>query len=243
MSKILILSAGSDIAKALCHIFASKGYDLILAGRDSESLKKDAKDYEIRHKGKVEILEWDALNFDSHQQVYASIQPAPDLVICVTGYLGEQKNAENDRAQMMKIVQTNYAGCVSMLEEAARDMERRKAGGIIGVSSVAGERGRASNYFYGSAKAGFTAYLSGLRNRLFFSGVHVLTVKPGFVKTKMTEGLPLNPKLTAQPEKIALDIWNAWHKKRNVLFSLWMWRWIMAIIRNIPEGKFKSMKL
>ena len=243
MTTALILSAGSDIARSIAAALAKEGYDLQLAGRNVFELNKDAKDLTIRSGKGVEVYEWDALNFDSHPAFYASLKKRPDLVVCVTGYLGDQKFAESDRGEMMKILNTNFAGCVSVLEEAAREMEKNKSGGIIGISSVAGERGRASNYFYGSAKAGFTAYLSGLRNRLFFSGVHVLTVKPGFVRTKMTEGLPLNPMLTANPDQVAADVVKAWKKKKNSIFTLWFWKWIMAIIRNVPEGKFKTMKL
>lgn len=243
MATALILSAGSDIARSIAMALAKDGYDLQLAGRNMDQLLREAKDLEIRSGKTVSVYEWDALNFDSHPGFYASLKQRPDLVVCVTGYLGDQKIAEDNRAEMLKILNTNYTGCVSILEEAAREMEQKKSGGIIGISSVAGERGRASNYFYGSAKAGFTAYLSGLRNRLFFSGVHVLTVKPGFVKTKMTEGLPLNPKLTATPDQVAADILKAWKKKKNSIFTLWFWKWIMAIITFIPEGKFKSMKL
>src|SRR5690606_2810480 len=111
------------------------------------------------------------------------------------------------------------------------------------ISSVAGERGRQSNFIYGCAKAGFSAYLSGLRNKLFHSGVHVMTVKPGFIRTAMTEGMPLPPSLTASPEKIASDIFNAFRKKKNIIYSLWIWRYIMCIIRNIPEFLFKKLKL
>lgn len=243
MATALILSAASDIARALALVFAKEGYDLQLAGRNVTELELNAKDLAIRTGKNADVYEWDALNVDSHSAFYSSLRQRPDLVICVTGYLGEQKSAQENRAEMMKILNTNFAGCVSTLEEAAREMEQKKSGGIIAISSVAGERGRASNYYYGSAKAGFSAYLSGLRNRLFFSGVHVLTVKPGFVRTKMTEGLPLNPKLTASPEQVAEDVLKAWKKKKNSIFTLWFWKWIMAIIRAIPEGKFKTMKL
>jgi hypothetical protein len=108
---------------------------------------------------------------------------------------------------------------------------------------VAGERGRQSNYTYGAAKAGLTAYLSGLRNRLQSSGVHVLTLKPGFINTKMTEGLPLPKPLTAQPEQVAAAIEKGLRKRKNIIYSLWMWKYIMLIIKNIPEGIFKKLKL
>ncbi len=114
---------------------------------------------------------------------------------------------------------------------------------MIGISSVAGDRGRKGNYLYGSAKAALTAYLSGLRNRLHDTQVHVLTVKPGFVATKMTEGMDLPEKLIAQPEEVAIDIYSAQQKNKNVLYTKWMWRWVMMLIRMIPEWKFKGMSI
>jgi len=138
---------------------------------------------------------------------------------------------------------TNYTGVVSLFNIIANDFEKRKSGFIVGISSVAGDRGRKSNYIYGSAKAAFTAYLSGLRNRLYDAQVHVLTVKPGFVSTKMTEGMDLPEKLTAQPEEVAEDIYKAQQKGKNVLYTKWIWRWMMLIIRSIPEFQFKKMSI
>ncbi|MFK7924061.1 MAG: SDR family NAD(P)-dependent oxidoreductase, partial [Bacteroidia bacterium] len=118
---------------------------------------------------------------------------------------------------------------------------QRGSGKIIGISSVAGDRGRASNYLYGSAKAGLTAYLSGLRNRLASKGVHVMTVKPGFVRTAMTENMDLPPVITGEPSKVAKDIIRSVRRGRNVIYTLWMWRYIMLIIRTIPERIFKKL--
>jgi short-subunit dehydrogenase len=164
-------------------------------------------------------------------------------VICVFGYLGDADKARSDFAEAQLIMDTNYTGAVSILDIAAADFETRGAGAIIGISSVAGDRGRGSNYHYGSAKAGFTAYLSGLRNRLASKGVHVLTVKPGFVHTRMTEELDLPGAVTATPDQVARAVVNAAEKKRNVIYTLWMWQFIMLIIRHIPEPLFKKLKL
>ena len=125
----------------------------------------------------------------------------------------------------------------------ANDFEQRRSGTIIGISSVAGDRGRQSNYLYGSAKAALTTYLSGLRNRLARSNVHVVTVKPGFVRTKMTSGLALPGPLTAKPERVAADIFDAYQKRGDQLYTLWPWRYLMFIIRNIPEPVFKRLRL
>ena len=125
----------------------------------------------------------------------------------------------------------------------AQKFEAKRSGTIIGLSSVAGERGRQSNFIYGSAKAGFTAYLSGLRNYLYDKKVNVLSVIPGFMATKMTEGMPLNPKLTASPKQAANCIYKDYKNKKNVVYVLPIWWVIMMIIRNIPEFIFKRLKL
>lgn len=245
MSKYcLVLGAKSDMARAIAHVWAQDGFGLYLAGRRAATeIEPDARDIAIRHGVAAKAVEFDALAYDTHAAFYAALDPKPEVVICVLGYMPDQKASEQDLSQARRVMETNYIGCAHILGIVANDMEARKVGGIIGVSSVAGERGRASNYFYGSAKAGFTAFLGGLRNRMALVGLHVMTVKPGFVHTKMTEGLPLPPLLTAQPAEVAKAIHRAWRKRKNVLYTKWMWRWIMAIIRSIPEWKFKRMKL
>src|SRR5205814_4384390 len=132
-----------------------------------------------------------------------SLQVKPDVTICVFGYLGDAMKARTDWSEAHRIIQSNYTGAVSILDRIANLYALQKKGTIVGISSVAGERGRQSNYHYGSAKAGFTAYLQGLRNRLFHQQVQVVSVQPGFVYTKMTEGLPLPKPLTAHHEEVA----------------------------------------
>jgi decaprenylphospho-beta-D-erythro-pentofuranosid-2-ulose 2-reductase len=151
--------------------------------------------------------------------------------------------ARTDFEEVQKTIQVNFTGAVSILNIVANDFEQRGKGSIIGISSVAGDRGRQSNYIYGSAKAGFTAYLSGLRNRLAKSGVHVMTVKPGFCRTKMTENLQLPAALTAEPDQVAHSVFQGLDQKHNVVYTLWMWRWIMLIIRMIPEFIFKKLNM
>lgn len=243
MPQVLILGATSDIAIALAHKFGSSGADLQLAARTPQSLQTLKSDLEIRYNIEVNTYGFDATQFDSHANFYDSLEVAPDIVICVFGYLGDQSVAATDWQESKKIIDTNYTGAVSILNVVANDFEQRRRGVIIGISSVAGERGRQSNYLYGSAKAGFSAYLSGLRNRLNSSNVHVITVKPGFMDTRMTEGLDLPKILTAQPAQVARSIFSAVKKKKNILYVLAIWRLIMCIIKMIPEGIFKKMKL
>jgi short-subunit dehydrogenase len=241
MKTVLILGAHSDIAMALAHEFAKNGYTPILAARNASRLGDAIKDLEIRHQVKAEAVEFDVLDLARHPAFYAGLRAKPDVTICVVGLLGDQNAARTDWHLARDIIYTNFTGPASILHIVAADYEQRKTGCIIGIGSVAGDRGRQSNYVYGSAKAGFAAFLSGLRNRLQKAGVHVMTVKPGFVRTKMTEGMKLPPAITATPQQVARDIYKAYTKKRDVLYTLWMWRWIMLIIRLIPERIFKKL--
>jgi short-subunit dehydrogenase len=167
----------------------------------------------------------------------------PDVVICVFGLLGDQLKAQSDWDACEEILLSNYIGAVSILNVVANEFEKQKSGTIVGISSVAGERGRQSNYFYGSAKAGFTAYLSGLRNRLFKSAVHVITVKPGFVKTRMIENMKTPAPLTALASQVANDIYDAVKNGKNTIYTKSIWRPVMYAIKSIPESVFKKLKL
>ena len=240
MSYVLIIGAKSDIAKSLARVYASHGYDLYLAARKTEELDELIKDIKVRYDRTAIPVELDVTDTSSHTKVYASLNPFPDGVISVAGYLGSQQTAQIDFGEADRIMRTNYTGLVSLLNIAANSMEQKKSGFIIGISSVAGDRGRKKNYIYGSAKAGFTEYLSGLRNRLFESNVHVMTVKPGFVDTHMTENMELPKRLTAQPDEVAEDIYRSWTKKKNVIYTKRIWGIIMLVIKHIPEFMFKK---
>lgn len=233
------------MAVAIARKFAAAGYDIQLAARNSGRLEPLRSDLMIRYPVNSTIHEFDAGQPDTHAAFLSSLPVLPDISICVFGYLGDQELAESDWTECHRILQVNYIGAVSILNLIANKYAERGSGTIVGISSVAGERGRQSNYFYGSAKAGFTAYLSGLRNRLYHKGIHVLTVQPGFVHTKMTENMPLpGPAvLVASPEGVADVVYNAVIKKKNVVYVKWFWRWIMLMIRNVPEPMFKKLKL
>jgi len=243
VNDVLIVGAKSDIAKAVAREYAKNGYDLILAGRNIEELSGLAQDIAIRSDRKVSLKELDIVDFASHQAFYDTLEPKPLGVIVCVGYMVDEKEAENNLTATLNTLHVNFTGCVSLLNVVANDFEKQKSGFIVGISSVAGDRGRKANYIYGSAKAGFSAYLSGLRNRLHVSGVQVLTVKPGFVNTKMTEGLDLPEKLTAQPEDVAKDIFTAQQKRKDVLYTKGIWKLIMLIIKHIPEFMFKKMSI
>jgi short-subunit dehydrogenase len=243
MDHVLIIGAKSDIARAVAREFGAHGCSLMLAARNAGELEDFSRDLQIRHNIEVSLHELDVLDYDSHRLLYNGLEVKPTVVVSAVGYLGDQALAERDFSEARRIIDTNYTGVVSLFNIIAADFATRKGGTLIGISSVAGDRGRKSNYVYGSAKAALTTYLSGLRNRLFESGVHVLTVKPGFVATRMTEGMDLPERLTAQPDEVARDIYKAWQKKKNVVYSKWMWQWIMLIIRCIPEFQFKKMSI
>jgi decaprenylphospho-beta-D-erythro-pentofuranosid-2-ulose 2-reductase len=243
MSYILIIGAKSDIAKATAREYAKHGYDLCLAARNSDELKEFARDITVRNQRMVKVIDLDILDYKSHQAFYDSLEEKPLGVISAIGYLGEQENSQTEFNKAKQIMDTNYTGVVSLFNIIANDFEHRRSGFMVGISSVAGDRGRKSNYIYGSAKAALTAYLSGLRNRLWSAQVHVMTVKPGFVSTKMTEGMDLPEQLTAKPEEVAKDIYNAQRKGKNVLYTKWIWKWVMMIVRHIPEFQFKKMSL
>jgi short-subunit dehydrogenase len=243
MAYILILGARSDIARAVSHTFARNGFNLYLAARRHEELDPDQRDLTIRYGVMVETREFDVLATTGHGAFYNGLGEKPIGVVCAVGYLGDQEKAERDPAEARRILDTNFTGCVSILSIVANDFEKRSEGFIIGISSAAGDRGKKSNYYYGSAKAGLTAFLSGLRNRLHPSGVRVITVKPGFVSTKMTEGMDLPRALTATPEEAADDIFRAWLKDRDVIYTKWYWKFIMLIIRHIPEKIFRKLSL
>lgn len=240
---ILILGAKSEIAEAIAYSFAQLQFNIILAARNIEELSNTKTDIEIRHKVKVYLTEFDALQYNQHNTWYNNLPEKPSDVLLAFGYLGNHEIAKINFEESKLIIDANYTGAVSILNIIANDFEAKKSGTIIAISSVAGERGRGSNYYYGSAKAALSAYLSGLRNRLYTSNVHVITVKPGFVQTKMIAGLQTPKLLTAMPQQVARDVLTAYLKKKDTIYSIWIWKYIMIIIKCIPEFVFKKMKL
>jgi short-subunit dehydrogenase len=242
-SNVLILGAASDIGIALAHEYAKAGKALVLAARNSARLATDAKDLRVRYGVAVELVEWDILAPDGGAEPLLALPALPGIVVCVAGLLGDQAVSERDAAVADMVMRTNYLGPALVMGELANRFEARGSGCLIGISSVAGDRGRASNYIYGAAKAGFTAFLSGLRNRLAKKGVHVLTVKPGFVDTRMTAGMKLPKPLTAQPGEVARAIVAAAARGKDILYVRPVWRLIMAIICAIPEKIFKKLKI
>ena len=245
MSTVLILGATSAIASALAREFAAHKFDLVLGGRDLEELGALASDLSLRYGARAEVFPFDALDTQTHASALRSFlsgagKALEGVVVCM-GYLGDQAKGQGDWEEARRILETNFTGCVSALNILANHFEARRAGFICAISSVAGDRGRQSNYLYGSAKAGLSAFLQGLRNRLFPAHVKVITVKPGFVDTRMTYGRP-GLLLVAPPEKVAKGIFHAIAKGKDVVYLPWFWRLIMLIVKSIPEAIFKRLR-
>lgn len=240
---VLVVGATSAIARATAAAFAARGHDLLVTGRDREELEAVAADLALRYRVEVEARLFDALEFEAHDGLMdaAGQRPMSGVVVAL-GYMGDHEAAQGDFREARRIVDTNYTACVSLLEKAASILESRGRGFICVVGSVAGDRGRQSNYLYGSAKSGLDAYLQGLRNRLHPSGVTVTTVKPGFVDTRMTYGKQ-GMFLVASPDSVGWGIYRAARRGRSVVYLPGFWRLIMWVIRSIPEPVFKRLKL
>ena len=239
----MVIGATSDIGRAIGRALARDGWALQLAARDATRLANEAADLALRGAGKVAQWRCDVLEEGAAAALAGTLEPLPDVAICVVGELGEQAAGERDAAAAERVMYTNYIGPALLLGALAERFEARGSGVLVALSSVAGERGRASNYLYGSAKAGLTAFLSGLRNRLHPSGAHVVTVLPGFVATRMTDGMALPAALTTTPEAVATQVVRAIRRRRNVVYAKPRWRLIMAIVRALPEAAFKRLKL
>lgn len=240
---ILVLGAGSDIAKAVARQYAANGFSVQLAGRSLDKLNRLRCDLHVRYGTEVSCHFLDISDLESHDLFVNSFSGTPDVVLYAAGAMSEQCEAINNWSLAYDMITVNYMGAVSLLNRFALKMGVKGSGTIIGISSVAGERGRGSNYLYGSTKAAFSTYCSGLRHDFYKKGVHVITVKPGFVYTKMTQHLSLPPLLTATPELVARSVYIGAERKRNVIYIKPIWKIIMLIIKALPEPLFKRTSL
>ncbi len=240
----IILGATSSMARALARKLAERGDGLLLAGRDMDDMKRTAADCRARGARMAEALRFDARKSETFAAIIKRAETEDGLINAAVfvGSMPEQEAIDNDPSLIDGTVADSFTGPARFLQMLAPVMEARGGGTVVGTGSVAGDRGRIGNYVYGAAKAGFHTYLSGLRNRLTRAGGHVVTVKPGFVDTGMTWGLE-GMFLVAPPEKVADDILKAVKKKRNVIYTPFFWRYIMLIIRSIPEFIFKKLSV
>ena len=245
MKKVIVLGATSAIAQATVRLLAARGASLYLVGRNTENLEAVAKDAATRGAAKVESRAVDLNDFDAHEGLVDAAYSALgglDGVVLAHGVLGDQSEAQKSWAATEAVLRTNFLSAVSLLTVLANRFEAQQAGTIVVISSVAGDRGRQSNYVYGASKGALNVFLQGLRNRLAKAGVAVVTVKPGFVDTPMTADLKKNA-LFASPEKVARGILRAADGRKNEVYVPGIWALIMLIIRTIPEGIFKKLKL
>jgi len=240
MRRVLVLGATSAIAQQVARLYAARGAELFLVARNEERLGAVADDLRVRG-ASVETAVADLDDAGRHEDLLARAGPL-DVVFLAYGVLGEARETGRSAGAAEAVLRTNLLGPVALLTLAAQRLEAQGKGCIVALSSVAGDRGRASNPVYGAAKAGLTAFLSGLRNRLSRAGVRVVTVKPGFVDTPMTGHLPKNP-LYASPERVARDVVRAIEGGADVVYTPWWWRLVMLAVRLVPERLFKRLSL
>lgn len=244
MRKIVIIGANSAIAAAAARLLAAEGDALYLAARNTDALQAQVADLRVRGAENVHCGPFDAADTAAHAALIETAAAALgglDTAIVAYGSLPEQAAVQDRPEQVLAELATNFTSAASLLTILATRFEREGRGTIVAISSVAGDRGRAANYVYGSAKAGLTCFLSGLRQRLWRKGIQVITIKPGFVDTPMTAAFPKGP-LWAKPETIAAGIVKAMKKGRATVYLPSFWRLIMTIIVLLPERIFLRMR-
>lgn len=245
MKKILVVGATSAIAHACARIWASQGAELFLVARNAEKLQANAADLQARG-AKVHTHVLDVTELTQHEAMLeACLQQLRqiDVALLAHGSLPDQEACQQDSGLAVREFGLNATSVIALLNTLALQFERQRCGSLAVISSVAGDRGRPSNYLYGSAKGAVSIFCAGLHARLYKKGVQVLTIKPGFVDTPMTAGLDLPAALLATPEKVAAQIVRAIGTRKGVLYTPGIWRWIMLVICSIPGVVFRKLDL
>ena len=243
---IVIFGATSAMAQAVARLYAPAGGRFFLIARNAERLATVAADLRARGATQLENASADLTDPTLHAGLVAQAKAflgAFDRVLIAHGTLSNQQACETDSDTMIREIGLNFLSAASVLTAVANVMEAQRSGSIAVIGSVAGDRGRQSNYVYGSAKAGLGAFVEGLRHRMTRHGVNVTLVKAGFVDTPMTADLAKGGPLWASPERVAKDIVNAMEAGTAVLYTPWFWRWIMMIIRSVPDAIFRRTRL
>jgi short-subunit dehydrogenase len=243
----VLIGATSEIVRAVALELARSGGRLVIAGRDAEELAVVAEDLRLRTTATVTVIPLDVTAHETHAaflEACVAALGAIDGVVVGQGFMADQQLAARNWSLARQMIDVNYVSAVSLINLFADHLATQGHGYICGISSVAGDRGRQSNYLYGSTKAAFSTYLAGLRNRLYPTGVDVITVKPGFVDTSMTWGSvdPRSP-VVATPQRVAKDIARAIRWRKNTVYTPWYWSCMMLAIRLIPEPIFKKLSL
>ncbi len=242
---VLVLGATSPIARRLAQRYAEAGRAVFVTARDAEEAQGIAADLRIRYQVDAGSAAFDATDFDAHP---ALVEQAEERVGTLTvavvafGEMGEQSQSESEFARARSVIDTNFTGAASICEAIAARMVVNGGGSIVGLASVAGDRGRQSNYFYGAAKGAFALYLQGLRNRMHHQGVHVMTVKLGFVDTRMTFGMRTGIPIVS-PDQVSRALFDAQQRGVDTLYYPRFWRGIMGVVGAIPERIFKRMRM
>jgi len=243
--KVFIFGATSALAEAAARLFASDSSSFFLVARDPDKLKVLTDDLRIRGASKVATAIADALDYDRHQTIVeeaCAVLDGLDTVLIAHGSLPDQKCCEQSFDLVRREFEINTLGVLSLLTHAANLFESQGSGTLCVISSVAGDRGRQSNYVYGAAKGAVSIFLQGLRNRLHSKGVQVLTIKPGFVDTPMTAAFSKS-RLWTTPDVVAKGIYKAVIHKKDIVYLPWFWAPVMQVIRLIPETIFKRLRL
>ncbi|MFC3159555.1 Short-chain dehydrogenase [Chryseobacterium arachidis] len=229
---VLILGANSDVAKQAIRQYIQKGFSVIAASRNTQSLEEFIQKNSLH--SKVTVLSFDAVDFDSHQKFYNELSVKPHIVVYAAGFLVDNEKALSDFKGTQQMMLVNYMGAVSILNIIATDESNKNLERIIGLSSLSGVRGRKSNFVYGSTKAAFTTYLAGLRQELTSRNIQVNALVIGYIRTKINEGLQLNESLIMEPDYVAKFIVNAGNS--FTIVPNFKWKMIYFILKMLPES-------
>jgi hypothetical protein len=243
MKYVLIIGAKSELGMELASLYAKNNYNLYLAGRSIEKIRPQSEILEKQNNNKVTLCELDVADINSHKDFYNSLKIKPIGIVYVAGYYPDQNEALLNWKETSNTIDINYVGALSLLNLAVVEFQESQKGFIVGITSVAGLRGRGKNYIYGSTKAAFITYLNGLRNSLTKFNVNVLTVIPGFIKTKKSIQSNLPDILFITPKDLAIHIFDSQQANRGIIYSAFIWRVIMLIIKLIPDFIFKRMSI
>jgi short-subunit dehydrogenase len=244
--RVVILGGTSAIAQAVARRYAEQGAALFLVGRDPGRLSAVAADLTARGASSVSMLAQDLDDCRLHESILARSREVLgdlDRVLLAYGILPDQRACEAEVGVALASLQTNYVSAVSLLTLVANALQAQGFGTIGVIGSVAGDRGRQSNYVYGSAKGGLAVFVQGLRHRLIATGVRVVLIKPGFVDTPMTAHLGKGGPLWASPQRVADDILRALDEGAATLYTPWFWRIIMTVVKLVPDAIFNRTKL
>jgi len=246
MKKVVIIGATSAMAAAVAKIYADQNSRLFLVGRNAEKLTSISNDLKVRGADKVGMFELDINEVSQHKSMLVEAEQCLegiDIVLIAHGTLPDQKLCEQNISIALAEFNTNALSTIALLTEIANSFEQKKSGVVAVITSVAGDRGRPSNYLYGSAKAAVSTFLEGLRVRMFKVGVHVLDIRPGFVATPMTQNLDLPKLLTVEPEIVANSIVKAIENRKDIIYTPTFWKYILFIIKILPNKIFKKLSL